>query len=125
MPTLSIKNLATLTLTQPAATKGDEHVGVEDHGRAKEQRFVDGEGNRNNRGLTDGFELLGLHKENQQKRNDERGAGAAELTHERHVKGEGVGGVATGQQNLQVLGLVGKTDGVDARLDNRRAVDTR
>ena len=27
------------------------------------------------------------------------------------------------QQNLQVLGLVGKTDGVDARLDDRGAVD--
>ena len=34
-----------------------------------------------------------------------------------------MGGVTTGQQNLQVLGLVGKTDGVDARLDNRGAVD--
>ena len=34
-----------------------------------------------------------------------------------------MGGVTTGQQNLQVLSLVGKTDGVDARLDNRRAVD--
>ena len=55
---------------------------------------------------------------------DERGAGAAELTHERHVKGEGVSGVAAGQQNLQVLSLVGKTDGVDARLDNRRTMDT-
>ena len=35
-----------------------------------------------------------------------------------------MGGVTTGQQNLQVLGLVGKTDGVDARLDNRRTMDT-
>ena len=35
-----------------------------------------------------------------------------------------MGGVTTGQQNLQVLGLVGKTDGVDARLDDRRTVDT-
>ena len=35
-----------------------------------------------------------------------------------------MGGVTTGQQNLQILGLVGKTDGVDARLDNRRTVDT-
>ena len=31
--------------------------------------------------------------------------------------------MTTGQQNLQVLGLVGKTDGVDARLDDRGAVD--
>ena len=31
--------------------------------------------------------------------------------------------MAAGQQNLQVLGLVGKTDGVDARLDDRGAVD--
>ena len=35
-----------------------------------------------------------------------------------------MGGVTTGQQNLQVLSLVGKTDGVDARLDNRRTMDT-
>ena len=34
-----------------------------------------------------------------------------------------MGGVAACQQNLQVLGLVGKTDGVDARLDDRGAVD--
>ena len=97
------KELGNTYVDAAGGNKGDEHVGVKDHRRAKEQRFVDGEGNRNNRGLTDGFELLGLHKENQQKRHDERGAGAAELTHERHVKGEGVGGVATGQQNLQVL----------------------
>ena len=117
------KELGNAYVDAAGGNKGDEHVGVKDHRRAKEQRFVDGEGNRNNRGLTDGFELLGLHKENQQKRHDERGAGAAELTHERHVEGEGMGGVTTGQQNLQVLGLVGKTDGVDARLDDRGAVD--
>ena len=117
------KELGNTHVDAAGGNKGDEHVGVEDHGRTKEQRLVDSKGNRNNRGLTDGLELLGLHKENQQKRHDERGAGAAELAHERHVKGEGVGGVATGQQNLQVLGLVGKTDGVDARLDNRGAVD--
>ena len=40
------KELGNTHVDAAGGNKGDEHVGVKDHRRAKEQRFVDGEGNK-------------------------------------------------------------------------------
>ena len=102
----------------------DQEVRVEDDGRGEQQRLVDGEHHGYDRGFADGLELLGAHKEQEDDRDNERGAGAAEFADVvTEVLGQGEGGVTAGLQRGEVGGDVAKQRGVEGRLNDRGAVD--
>ena len=102
----------------------DQEVRVEDDGRGEQQRLVDGEHHGHDGSLTDGLELLGAHKEQEDDGDDKRGAGAAELADVvAKVLGQGEGGVTAGLQRGEVGGDVAKQRGVEGRLNDRGAVD--